>query len=96
MSIETWILRSQKITFILLPFFCPKVPGVSAPRSDHITFSPKLDQSYAVTVFNSTFAAKLRPILTVLTTIPKKNIEHSNKSIFFKVSTEEDCLYLGP
>ena len=42
------------------------------------------------------FAAKRRPFLTVLTTIPKKNIARSAMSIFIKISTEEDSPYLGP
>ena len=41
-------------------------------------------------------AAKLRPFLTVLTTIPKKNIARSAMSIFIKISTGEDSPYLGP
>ena len=42
------------------------------------------------------FAAKVRPFLTVLTTIPKKSIARSAMSIFIKISTGEDSPYLGP
>ena len=41
-------------------------------------------------------AAKLRPFLTVLTTIPKKNIARSGKAIFIKISSGWDSACFVP